>query len=192
MPLDTVLAGTKGGPSAVTVAMYQQWEKEADRGWSKKPDFIHRRLKERFIDPISLAPAYARHGFATMAISCLLIETLEAFYKGWTSTRNHSADSFKSFFGHQTRFKDFAHPDLAQDFFDHVRCGILHQGETRNRWTIVRSGRCLDQKRINATRFHKRLALAVRDYSDELRDPTRRDLRTRFDNKMRFIIVQAP
>jgi len=51
MPNDTLLCGRLGSPDAVTVADYLAWQKEPDCGWSKKPDFIRRRLYERYKNP---------------------------------------------------------------------------------------------------------------------------------------------
>jgi hypothetical protein len=60
---DTLLCGEHGTPNAVSVRDYKAWEKELDHGWSKKPAFIRQRLRERFIEPILLAPAKVQHGF---------------------------------------------------------------------------------------------------------------------------------
>jgi hypothetical protein len=191
MPDDTLLAGRRGTPTAITVAIYKSWKRLPDRGWSLKPAFIRQRLRERFIIPIALANPDAKHGFTTMAVSCLLIETLEAFYQGWTSTLKHSGESFKNFFHRQTRFKEFDTPGMAEDFYEHVRCGLLHQGETRQGWTIVRSGSILEGKKINAAKFHGRLAGAIDDYRDDLRNEADLLLRKHFDHKMKFIVEQA-
>jgi len=191
MPDDTLLCGKRGSPSAVAVKDYKAWDRHPDRGWSKKPAFIRQRLRERFIEPISSIPIDARHGFTTMAINCLLIETLEAFQRGWTSTKTRSAESFRYFFSRQPRFAEFNGAGISYDFYENVRCGLLHQGETRNGWTIVRAGPILQSKRINATKFHGRLAGAINDYHEELANPANRSLRANFENKMKFIIEQA-
>ena len=53
-------------------------------------DFIRERLTERFIDPVDSTPREQKHGFTTMALSCLLVETLESFWHGWPDY-GHSA-----------------------------------------------------------------------------------------------------
>lgn len=68
-------------------------------------------------------------------------------------------------------------------------CSIKAKLETR--WTIVRKAPFLEGKRINATKFHGRLAGAINDYRGELADPANRPLRDNFENKMKFIIDQA-
>jgi hypothetical protein len=64
--------------------------------------------------------------------------------------------------------KAFAEP--ANWFFVDVRCGILHQGEVRNGWRVLRKGPLLDRKEksINATKVLKAVQDAVHDYSRKL------------------------
>ncbi len=47
-------------------------------------------------------------------------------------------------------------------FYKHIRCGILHQSETRNGWRLLRNGPLLDRhgKSINATAFLRALRRA--------------------------------
>lgn len=191
MPDSTILCGKSSEPEAVTVRLYKSWGRESDKGWARKPDFIRRRLRERYIDPIEQLPRQAKHGFLIMAVSCLLIETLEAFHSGWTSTRTHSSDSFDNFFSRQVRFSVFHQPGIAVDFYENVRCALLHQGETRNGWTLRRSGPLLDGKTINATKFHREIARALDDYCGALGSLGNSGLRKNFDTKMNFILKQC-
>lgn len=202
MPDDTVLCGRLGTPDAVTVAVYQRWEQEPDGGWSRKPDFIRQRLSERYLDPLKALDRHQdtkirKNGFTTMAVSCLLIETLASFWRGWESTELYrdtagrtvpgkSHRAFKLFFRTQPRFLNFR----GTKFYKHVRCGILHQGETTGGWKIARTGPLFDGKnRINATRFHNQLGLAIEDYVRLLRNPPPRSkFRQNFDKKMKAVI----
>lgn len=84
---DTLLCGKRGDPNAATVKNYLDWEKEHDRGWSKKPQFIRQRLRERYVDPLRALDLHPdtkdkKNGFYIMAVSCLLIETLVSFWRG--------------------------------------------------------------------------------------------------------------
>ncbi len=202
MPKDTVLCGKRGSPDAVTVAIYEGWEQEPDGGWSRKPHFIRQRLYERYIDPIKALDLHKdakakKNGFSVMAVSCLLIETLVSFWRGWPTTEPHtdakgrkvpgkSGRAFRLFFRTQPRFHAFR----GTRFHKHVRCGILHQGETTGGWTIERTGSLFDgKKRINATRFHNQLALAVGDYGRVLcNPPLGTKWRQNFDKKMKAVI----
>ena len=202
MPSDTLLCGKRNTTSAVTVGDYQHWLREPDQGWSKKPDFIKRRLCERYIDPVrelatNAATRDKNNGFYVMAISCLLIETLEAFWQGWETTEPHvdacgndvrgrSGKAFALFFKRQHRFRIFD----GTEFYKRVRCGILHQGETTDGWLIARRGPLFDgQRKINASCFHNQLRLAISDYVEELTNPSVvSDVRQNFDKKMASVI----
>ncbi len=67
-----------------------------------------------------------------MAISCLMIGALESFWQGWADARQRSREAFRSFFqrcaGQGLELDIFT--KLADDFYEGVRCGILHQAET--------------------------------------------------------------
>jgi hypothetical protein len=108
-----------------------------------------------------------------MALSCLMIESLEAFYQGWGSTRKLSERAFLYFFARQSRFKAIQDTGLAASFYDCVRCEILHLGETKGGWKILRTGRLIDPKTrtLNATKFHRQVALALDDYCKQLTKP---------------------
>jgi hypothetical protein len=204
MPSDTLLCGKRDLQDAVTIATYKSWEGEPDQGWSKKPGFIQRRLFERYVEPVRALDMHSdtkqrKNGFYIMAVSCLLIETLESFWQGWETTEYHkdaagrnvpsSTKAFQLFFARQGRFGVFD----GTDFYKRVRCGILHQGETTDGWKILRSGPMFDgQKAINAVRFHNQLRLAIFDYVQELRNPSLGSTaRDRFDKKMQAVIANC-
>jgi len=175
---------------------------EADNGWSKKPEFIQRRLFERYIDPVTALNLHAdtkglKNGFYIMAVSCLLIETLVSFWRGWETTEPHkdatgrdipgrSRESFRIFFEEANRLAAFRETE----FFKRVRCGILHQGESTGGWTVGRTGVMFDgNKRINATKFHNRISATIREYVRDLRHPPAgSSVRSNFDKKMKAII----
>lgn len=116
----------------VTIKRYRAMERAEDRDGIA--DFIYERLSERYILPVQTG---SKNGFAMMACACLLIETLEAFWKGCWSSRGPGAALFENYFGRTVQFKDFA--THAFSFYENVRCGILHQGETKGGWKITRN-----------------------------------------------------
>lgn len=154
--------------SKVTVQKYREMEKLPDKlGLAR---FIDERLRERHITPLKAIPRSVKNGFAVMAVCCLLIETLEAFYQGWeaTQTKGRSRDAFRNFFNREDRFSSLN--NHAGPFYGHVRCGILHQGETTGGWRVRRTGPFFDQseKTINATKFHNAASKALDNYKNEL------------------------
>jgi hypothetical protein len=103
---------------------------------------INYRFCHRYLQHILSAKA----GFLKMANACLMIETLESFKKGAKNTKHKSGQMFKSFFiSEEKYFPGFK--ERWNDFFENIRCGILHQGETTNARIILRTGPLLDTKR---------------------------------------------
>jgi hypothetical protein len=139
--------------STVTVGQYRQMEVASDR--NGLANFILERLSERYISPLQASSE--KYGFLMMASVCLLIETLESFYQGWPTTdkgipRNEIQDpckptdprrntvsssevAFCYFFQRQDAFSLLR--SCSRDFYEHVRCGILHQGETTGGWRFI-------------------------------------------------------
>ncbi len=152
----------------VSVADYHRFETNEDKNEIAK--FIQDRFTERYITPLRRDDVENKHGFCTMAICCLMIETLESFWQGWEDTNNIEGKKvFEGYFNRSTKltvFKD-------TDFYKGVRCGILHQAETTNGWRIRRGE---DEplfdpstKMINATKFHNRLEMDLKHYCEQLR-----------------------
>ncbi len=155
MPQDTILCWK----TKQTVADYQAMVKQEDR--SKISNFIRDRFTERFISPLL---GSKKNGFCTMAICCLMIETLESFWRGWGNTRGKEQVAFYYFFGRNDNFLAFR--PFSETFYKNIRCGILHQGETTGGWRILGANTepLLNSKTINATKFHKELEHCLNEY----------------------------
>jgi hypothetical protein len=123
-----------------------QWTSDlADRNspiWSLGIEIIKDRFKARFFNPIKLLIEHdtreirGNSGFLIMSIDCLLIETLNQFYLGLKSTdENYSGrnwEAFRDFFRYSQYFPDFNKSDaLSKLFFEQIRCGLLHQAESK-------------------------------------------------------------
>jgi hypothetical protein len=133
-------------------------------------DFIFKRLSERYLLPLENVPSEFKNGFSLMTNACLLIETYESFCQGWDSTEVANWRTFKSFFNRENGFMTFK-PD-AYDFYSKIRCGILHQGETKGGWKITRKKDAplfyRDEKTINAAKFFVELRKSLEGYRDLL------------------------
>ena len=103
-----------------------------------------------------------------MTVACLVVETLESFYQGRPDTRRLSAQMFRDFFDRDTPLKVFK--GNGNWFFQDIRCGLLHQGEARSGWRILRRGPLIDKnaKTINATLFVRELRKAVAAYANQI------------------------
>lgn len=163
------------------------WLGEGEPSRYKLAAFIRQRFRERYISPVTCLEPGEKNGFSIMAVSCLLIESYETFRQGWPSSDRKSALAFCYFFDREDRFRDFR--GHAKQFYEHVRCGILHQGETTGGWTITRkvtqplfnpSG-----PTIHATKFHNLLADVIDEYSGIIKtEPTTSNTWNKFKNKL--------
>lgn len=164
----------------VTVQSYRQWVQSGET--TQIADFVKQRVTERFLSPVR--DSHAAHGFAMMAVACLMIESLESFRQGWTDTRYRSNEAFRLFFENNQPLDAFK--PVADEFYLGVRCGILHQAETTGGWRIRRSGELIENRQINAAEFLSRLELCLDRYCDELKalpsnSPPWDKLRTKMD-----------
>jgi len=153
----------------VTVGQAKQWMKVKDeKSKSHLIDLIHHRFFNRYVKHLKDIDS----GFLKMAISCLMIETLESFRQGKKDTKERGVglQMFKDFFATEEKlFPGFK--DIAADFYYSIRCGILHQAETTNAWRILRKDDLLDKtnKAINATKFVKAVEKSLDSYVDSLK-----------------------
>jgi len=121
---------------------------------------------ERYVEPIRAKES----GFAMMAISCLMIEALESFIQGWSSSAGRSEKAFGLFFDRFDAFSAFR--EHKSDFYRHVRCGILHQAETTGGWRIRRGKAPLldsEGRTVNAKLFLDALVSVLESICGELK-----------------------
>jgi len=118
------------------------WEKAYD-------DFLYDRIKSRYLNPIEVVHEkfkYQGEGFAIVTIQCSLIEFLETTMTGETYMRrkpdskkfqyNESRKRFISFLTDRFPFSKIFDKSIAQEFYEDVRCGLLHEAQTKNNWLI--------------------------------------------------------
>ena len=136
-------------------------------------DLILHRLRNRYVTPLENVPKRPvdfRSGFLIMAAASLMIETFQCFKEGKRDTlgRGVGKAAFKRFFnGHSAQFAGID----GEMFYDKVRCGILHQAQTKGRIRIHLSGKIYDsaEQTINASLFLSTLKTVVEDYVNDLR-----------------------
>lgn len=169
-PWITILAGSKKDGTAITVRDYSGMIRARDRAAIAK--LIRLRFSERYLDPALDNPK--RNGFAILAIGCLMVEALESFRNGWKTTSGAGGGkaAFRGFFQAHDEFKDLR--PVAHEFYEHVRCGILHHAETTGNWRVHRSSPLFSEsggvRRLSASEFGKRLRVVLNRYGDNLAD----------------------
>ena len=153
----------------VKVGDLRKWMKEKnDYSKNKIIDLIYHRFYNRYVKHLRTIDS----GFLKMAVSCLMIETLESFRQGKKDTKDRGAglQMFKYFFEtEQKLFPEFK--DIYVDFYYNIRCGILHQAETTNAWRILRRDVLIDKtnKTINSNKFVASLEKSLDNYVEDLK-----------------------
>lgn len=112
-----------------------------------------------------------KNGFIQLAACSLMIETFAAFLTGENETpRGKSPDRFKKVFEYaDSKSNDLKVFKSNKHFYERIRCGILHQGETKGKYTITRSGQnLLKDEKIDAYLFHKSLKDLLMSYKNDL------------------------
>jgi len=159
-PESTCLAGK------ITVAQYREMVRREDREGIAA--LVQKRFAERYLDPVLDGPN--RHGFAVLAVCCLMVEALESFRHGWPRTEGKSEAAFCGFFQAHDEFRDLR--PVAHEFYRAVRCAILHQAETTQGWRVHRDdGLLLEQDGIHwisAREFAERLKSVLHRYCEAL------------------------
>ena len=173
--------------------------------WSNAIEIIKDRFESRFLNPVETLISHSNPdikynvGFIVMSIDCLLIETLNQFYFGLKKTTDKykptNADSnykynwqaFRDFFQHSSYFPEFKGNDvLIKTFFDEIRCGLLHQAESKTNSLInIKNSKIVlpiipdDYSQgmiINRNLFHKSLRKEFDKYILDLSNPDSKNI----------------
>lgn len=152
-------------------------------------EFFERRFTERYITPIKALVKERKHGFCTMAVSCLMIEALQCFWTGDKETPWKKSEAFfDNFFDRTPALKIFK----GTTFYGDIRCGILHQAETKGGWKINRENdnrQVLDGRSIDATIFHQHVERALIEHVDLLKKEDKTSVRwEKFRLKMSHVL----
>lgn len=158
--------------------------------WYDAFGFFEKRLRSRYLQPIKVIENNSNidgEGFSIVAIICSMIEALESFYQGKSyrkPIKGHPLDEeteyyrskpiFESFLNNREPFnKYFSKENLSSDFYENVRCAILHEAATRNGWKIRVDTKSLIEKQgdytvINRALFVQKIEDYIANYKDEL------------------------
>ncbi|HBI86348.1 MULTISPECIES: hypothetical protein [Sphingobacterium] len=214
MPNENLILAVSADGKEIDVKHCREFLKTKDK--EKLANFIYDRLYGRYIRPFDYTSddyiKNYKNGFAIMTSCCLLIETYVSFTdKQFRNTDKQSGKTFGHFFTTEWRFSELAtggrkadgslanrnDGGLPNDFFEHVRCGILHNAETRNNWIITRkrTAKYFDptNKTINATKFANRLKAVLNDYKKRLMnaDFDKDDIWVNFKNRLKDLIDKS-
>ncbi|WP_372366420.1 gamma-glutamylcyclotransferase family protein [Candidatus Uabimicrobium sp. HlEnr_7] len=156
--------------------------------WNAAFDIFYSRIQTRFLNPITSIlekDLMQGEGFTVVAIQCILIEFLEAFYQGkiytvkrdnlWLYEYRSSRQLFKDFLLGHAPFNEQFSEKLAANFYSHIRCGLLHEAQTKETSKIrARSSSNLVKELdkgnmiIYRTNFQEALICFIENYKNEL------------------------
>lgn len=178
---------------------------DSDKKLWKEAIIMFRKRVNRFIEPVNALMRSTDpntilfSGFATMALDCLLIETLQSFRIGRPNpVRVNDRQSKKmivDFLTQRDQFNAFFDDEeKARIFCDHFRNGILHQGEVKSSGliridTLKMIMPSVDNNSfvVNRWEFHNALDKEVESYTEELVEGKDVELRRNFIKKMNEI-----
>lgn len=196
-----------------TVRQWQDLEQilknEDDILWNQAFNFFEERIETRYLKPIEAILKIKNNngkGFAVVNLQCSLIETLESFIKGainsgkkWKNNKgntifNNNQEIFKSFFNYN---KPFKYLEINTEYFyKDVRCGLLHETQTKNGWKI-RTGKKGQKSIVDKIVYREILHSDIRGLIEryklaivegkEFRKIKREDLRQNFRDKFNHL-----
>lgn len=162
--------------------------------WERAISIFEDRIRGRFIDIVDKIRSMPYSGFVVLAIDCLLIETLEQFYRGVPESVNGSYKFFEGFFKRSGTLSQKFDKKQLELFYKQFRCGILHQAEIKGDSLVKKGGSLVLNNNgngitVNRQKFHELLVCEFNNYAQKLRaqDPVDIDLRLRFRAKMDYI-----
>lgn len=182
--------------------------------WEYAFSFFNDRITTRYLNPIkkildmSLSTG---EGFAVVNLQCSLIETIESFYNGWVykypdyylrkvgpdnkQTRVNGKYIFNNFFEKRLILKHEDFKKFENSFFYDVRCGLLHETQTKNGWVIwekhsdenIFFENIGEEKIIYRNNFQKAIEEVIKNYKREMVELSVGDLRENFKAKFDHI-----
>ena len=101
--------------------------------WKSAVEMFRNRICGRYFDQIEmlLNMDAVKNGFASMALCCLLIDTLMQFREGFEKTPEGQNKRYYIKFLEE-QFPDVFEEKTAKAFYSDIRCGIMHSGQTKN------------------------------------------------------------
>lgn len=127
--------------------------------WEILIDIEKDRFKSRYFEPINnLLNSAEQNGFAIMAINCLLVDAFYQFENGLKENpKKNVGENYCTFL--ETYLNELFDKDSAKAFYKYIRCGILHQAQTKNGSFLTVEGDCIlynekdDTVKVNVVKF---------------------------------------
>ena len=190
----------------ITIVKYLEYVSNENK--SEIANMIYQRFYDRYLKPYSFPDSEFKktykNGFSMMASSCLMIETYMAFKKGIEDTESVGRECFCDFFNSEPEFIIFKNTSknssghylktkIPSKFYYNIRCGILHQGETKEGWKITRKKSKplfdVSSLTLNAYKFMEELNKVLKRYKSKLEtEDWNSEIWLKLRTKMDFVI----
>lgn len=152
--------------------------------------FYRKRIDTRYLNPITSIKLHDKkegEGFAITALFCTLIEFLESCEKGhnfhfvgrttyilkpFEYSERQASQYFKDFLRTRIPFKNLIPPALVDQFYQDVRCGLLHEAQTKGIWYISSrhsNNVLIYPKKDRITIYRNQLIQALETYFNDYR-----------------------
>lgn len=151
-------------------------------------EYFQARLNLRYLHPVKVLQengTFTGEGFSIMAILCTLVEFLESTVQGlkykYSRSKNdlgnyeysNSQDIFVNFLCKRTPFNRHFSEDSAREFYGSIRCGLLHEAQTKNGWKIHAKSQneCVVEaktKVVYRDNFEQAIQEFINDYGSKL------------------------
>ncbi|MEI9993051.1 MAG: hypothetical protein WDM91_00540 [Rhizomicrobium sp.] len=149
-------------------------------------EYFHERILARYMKPLGVlqsSEASNGEGFSIVTIQCALLEFLAAAVAGKNFRYSKALTAFEYSNSHQlfvrflTQEQPFAKSfskEAAEDFYTAIRCGLLHEAQTKNGWRIrthkpdVASTIDFKEKILYRHGFQRDLDTFIKRYRDRL------------------------
>ncbi|MEE0059732.1 MAG: hypothetical protein UE295_02770 [Acutalibacteraceae bacterium] len=154
-------------------------------------DIFIDRIHSRFLDQIHiLAKDCDRNGFSIMALECLLVETFAQFFDGIDDSVGVSRAKYIDFLTNNIHC--FPSRTAASRFYSDIRCGILHQAQTKPRSALTFNKlTAIDFQNqflmVSVDRFVEEMDTYFYEYCKKLINANDMHLRSNFIKKMDYI-----
>jgi hypothetical protein len=166
-------------------------------------EFFLSRLELRYLGPIKVLQengTFQGEGFSIAAIQCSLIEFLESASLGMSYRYlkkgetlgpfeySSSSATFIHFLTTRTPFNNEFTDSVARDFYEGIRCGLLHEAQTKNGWRIWASGSSIidaAERILFRDNFQSALLGFVGDYGTQLQND--KELQAAFVRKFDYL-----
>ncbi|KOS06515.1 hypothetical protein AM493_11085 [Flavobacterium akiainvivens] len=178
------LFGNKKKNDWIALRNYIIIDSNIKKNWEDVVELLNLRLETRYFKPIEAIQnikSYQGEGFAAITLLCSLIEFLQSSYEGkyylygvqeTEFIYSRSKNIFKRFLTSHYPFLELFDEAKAHEFYESIRCGLLHEAATKDNWKInLRSNNefiDFESKTLYTNNFIKAIREYISSYEQQI------------------------